>query len=799
MPTSNAPSGHITLVFTDIEDSSRMATALGDTAYGEEIRQLHNARIRESLAGHNGYEVKTIGDSFMIAFQSADDALACVCDIQRRLTDPRIAATDRDGTTWICQVRIGVHTTETQLHPDPSGDYHGGDVNFAARVESLGVGCQVLVSANTHRVADEKPHEWMSWEGRRIRSFADPETVYELLWDGKSRGEPGSGWFPGWYFGEPNAYVERPAKQDDVFRAFEDHRLVTLRADGGMGKTRLAVFCASRLAGRFEHGVYLVPLEDATPTAHGVAESCSTALGIEGATPDELVAGLADREILLLMDNYEAVAEAGDEVATFLASLIRNTRAVRLLVTGRSLAGVAGLEKEIGLDDGMTDAETRELFLERSRLHGNRSDWTPDADDEGWLARLFDLTLRIPLAVELAAAWMGDQSLQEIVEELDAKPLGSAAALPSGSVSLNDTGRHRSLTRCFDFTYDKLDGLTQQGFAALGVFAGTIAVESAAAVCALETPEARDLLLRLSRFSLLRRLERKGESRWSMHRFVREYANSKRVTDEPELRYVAHFTRIATENGGAEPPNDESRRAVLDAEFANIVYAAETAERLCDWEAVQTLSSQTTVFCDLRSAWTAQRTLNERALRAAREEGVPGNEGAALGNLGVVYELQGRWQEAEGCYDQSLAIFKGLGDRHGEGQTLNNLGIVYRLQGKWQEAERCYDQSLAIKRELGHRHGEAQTLSNLGIAYEQQGKWQEAEGCYDQSLAILRELGDRHGEGQTLYNLALLREAQGDVSAALEVVRDALSVLETTEDTMSRDKAHAMIARWERA
>ena len=95
MPTSNAPSGHITLVFTDIEASSRMTAALGNMAYGEQTRQPQNARIQESLAGHNGHKVKTIGDSFMTAFQYVDDALACVCDIQRRLADPPIAATDR--------------------------------------------------------------------------------------------------------------------------------------------------------------------------------------------------------------------------------------------------------------------------------------------------------------------------------------------------------------------------------------------------------------------------------------------------------------------------------------------------------------------------------------------------------------------------------------------------------------------------------------------------------------------------------------------------------------------------------
>ncbi|MDA1190462.1 MAG: tetratricopeptide repeat protein [Candidatus Poribacteria bacterium] len=772
-----APHGHVTLVFTDIENSSRMTSSLGNRAYGEQIREPHNARVRDSIASHNGHEVKTIGDSFMIAFHNVDDALACVCDIQRRLSDPPIAATDRDDKTWTCRVRIGVHTAEKQLQPDAQGDYHGGDVNFAARVESLGVGGQVLVSDAAYRAADQPAHEWEHWRDRRIKSFDAPETVHELLWDGESRGEPGSRWFPDWYFGEQNAYIERPDKQNEVFRALEHHRLVTLHADGGMGKTRLAVYCATRIAARFKDGSYFVSLDGAQPTAQGVAEACATAMGESGVTPDALIDLLKERETLFLLDNYESVADKAATVGEFLGDLLQGTRDVRLLATGRRAVGLVGVEDEIELDDGMTDEEARDLFLKRARLQRGRTDWMPDATERVHLERVLKLTLKIPLAIELAAAWMGRESVKWIADELEKKPLGSTAKLPLGVTIAKARARFRSLWTCFDLTFDKLDEATQKGFAALSVFADTFTPESAAAICDLPESNARELLYELYDFSLIRRREADGDNRYWMHRFARDYAASKRATDDDaERRYVACFERIATEYGGVATPNDKTKIAVLDAEFANIQDAAETAERLREWDGVQTLSEKMSTFCILRGAWAACQTMNERALRAAREQGDRPREGVALNNLGEAYRIQGKWSEAEDCYQQSLAIKREFGDRVGEGQTLNNLGVVYQLQGKWSEAEDCYQQSLVIRQEFGDRVGEGQTLNNLGNVYQLQGKWSEAEGCYQQSLTIRREFGDRVGEGKTLNNLGGVCQLQGKWSEAEDCYEQDLAI-----------------------
>ena len=134
------PEGFVTIVFTDIEGSSEMCTALGDDVYAREMRGVHCERIRSLIKEHRGHATGTAGDSFMIVFQAVDDALACVAAIQTALAEPAITRRDDKGKDWTVRVRIGVHTARKQVRPDDRVDYTAGDFNFASRVQSLGCG-----------------------------------------------------------------------------------------------------------------------------------------------------------------------------------------------------------------------------------------------------------------------------------------------------------------------------------------------------------------------------------------------------------------------------------------------------------------------------------------------------------------------------------------------------------------------------------------------------------------------------------------------------------------------------------
>lgn len=177
---NHLPQGNVTIMFTDIENSSIMTNELGNLCY-ESILQPHNKVLDEVIKKCDGSVVKKIGDSFMAVFENADSAIKCSFMIQTELEGLCIEAKDDNGRTWQLKVRIGVHKAEKELFPDDEGDYLGTDVNFASRIESIANGAQVLISENTKKASNcFNNYKWHEWTNRRIKSFDKAETVFEL-------------------------------------------------------------------------------------------------------------------------------------------------------------------------------------------------------------------------------------------------------------------------------------------------------------------------------------------------------------------------------------------------------------------------------------------------------------------------------------------------------------------------------------------------------------------------------------------------------------------------------------------
>jgi tetratricopeptide (TPR) repeat protein len=397
---------------------------------------------------------------------------------------------------------------------------------------------------------------------------------------------------------------------------------------------------------------------------------------------------------------------------------------------------------------------------------------------------LCELVGNLPLAIELLAP----QAVSLPLTELETRVKASLAAIAADSPALPQ--RHREIIACFRVSFDRLSAAAQQllpdlsglpdgiGANLVGDFTGVAAWQDSIRECVGSS---------LLRFD--------GE-RYRFHPLVRRFAFEQlgAAQEAWQRGFIAFFRQLVMDN---DDINDHAKLAVLTAEWRNAVAAAETAEELKEWDAVNRVSEYLGGFLLLRGLWSERERLNLRALAAARAAGNRQNEGGALNNLGVVYDAQGRWAEAEASYQQSLAIKREFGDRVGEGTTLNNLGVVYDAQGRWAEAEASYQQSLAIKREFGDRVGEGITLHCLGNLYTQQKKWAEAETCYQQSLTKYQEVGDRPHEGWVLQNFAQLHEAQGDIAGALELGRQGIAVLERTQDTRRLAEVRELVARWE--
>ena len=275
----------------------------------------------------------------------------------------------------------------------------------------------------------------------------------------------------------------------------------------------------------------------------------------------------------------------------------------------------------------------------------------------------------------------------------------------------------------------------------------------------------------------------------------------------------------------------------FDREWPNIYTAAKLAVEQEDYNSLIDFINSTSEYSTLRGLWKERefllhealdgaRFLNEKeaeglilndlgtiyknlgdlshaevaykeSLEICRELSNARDEAGILNNLGTVYETQNRLKEAEQNYLASRELFRHLDYRQGEAISLDNLGNVFTNQAMWHEAEIAYQEGLLICRSFNDSLGESKALHNLGFAYELQGRLNEAEAAYQDSLKIKREFGDLVGEGQTLENVALLWQTQGELAKALPYARQAVAVLEATQDATELEKARGILSEIE--
>ena len=445
------PSGTVTLVFTDIEGSTRLLQEFGEQRY-REVRDHHHRVVRDAFARHAGYEVDNEGDAFFYAFASAASAIDAVSEAMHELEAGPV------------RIRVGMHTGEPGLDPPK---YLGMDVHLAARVMAAGNGGQVLLTRSTRELVDA---ELVDLGEHRLKDIPDPVWLYQL----------GEGDFPP-VRGLNNTNLPLPAssflgRAEELERAerlLEGARLLTVSGPGGVGKTRFAIELASRQLERFPNGVFWVPLASLRDSTL-VMESLAHAAGAKG----DLAAHIGNRHILLVIDNLEQVVEAAPELSRLLTACEHLT----LLVTSRELLRVEG-EVEVSLPS-LAGSEADALFCERAQCE-------PSPAIGELCARLDGL----PLAIELAAArtrvLTPEQILERLGERLDL--LKGTRRRPAAA----------DAARTVEWSYDLLTDDEAALFRCLAVFAGGCTLEASEDVAGADV----DLLQSLAEKSLIRQLD----------------------------------------------------------------------------------------------------------------------------------------------------------------------------------------------------------------------------------------------------------------------------------------------------
>ncbi|HYO30134.1 MAG TPA: tetratricopeptide repeat protein, partial [Thermomicrobiales bacterium] len=584
----------------------------------------------------------------------------------------------------------------------------------------------------------------------------------------------------------------------------DDARLVTLTGPGGVGKTRLALKVAGELAAVFPDGVWFVPLAPVTDPAL-VAPAIAQVLGVretgERPVADALATFLRDRRALLVVDNFDGVAVA----APLLSLLLGRCPGLRLLVTSRSTLGLYGEHAvavpPLALPDAdptapfeaVADAAAVRLFVDRAEAAA--AGFTLSPENAATVAAICRRLDGLPLAIELAAAWVGVLPPATILARLEAR-----LPLPTGG-GVDQPQRLRTMRDAIGWSVDLLPPEERALFQRLAVFAGGFTLDAAEAVAVasrgVEEPRSRederpdsptplDLVAALVIKSLVRPVEQPtagvvGEPRFELLQTVRDVALERLEAsgdgDEIRRRHAEWFLHLALQaqasvGGGAQEAWLSRSETEHDTLRALLRWAIDAGDPLA-----------ATMVGMLWRFWYARGYLSEgrRWLEAiaARAEALPDAVRARLLlGLGAIAQAQGDTARARQALEQSLALFRKAEDGGGTATSLNFLGLAACDAGEAARAAGLHEEALAIARAAGDHWRTAFSLNLLATALERQGEsgYERAATLFEDGLAIGRAQGDRWSAAAALRGLGQIARYRGDNDRAQPLYEQALAI-----------------------
>jgi predicted ATPase/DNA-binding CsgD family transcriptional regulator len=554
----------------------------------------------------------------------------------------------------------------------------------------------------------------------------------------------------------------------------DDVRLLTITGPGGIGKTRLVQEIASAAADQFTDGVVTVPLQ-AVRDPGLVVGSIARSLGLfdaEGDLVQRLIAHLAGRQLLLVVDNFEQVVEA----APALGGIVAGSPSMKAVVTSRTRLRIGG-EQELPLQP-LDRADALSVFLERARAV--RPDFQPDDAELAASAEICDHLDCLPLALELAAARVKMLSPSGILARLE-HPL---ELLTSGSRDGPD--RHRTLRDTIGWSFDLLGSEEQALFRRLSVFAGGCTLDAVESVCGgdLETIGA------LVDESLVRS---DGE-RFSMLETIREYAiealDASGEAEDVRRAHAAYYLGAArTATAGLATPDQALWRVRLDTDQGNLRGAIRWSLDDGDTETALELCALLSGFWLERGYLGEGRLWLDEALAAPADPSL--TRARALNANGVLSHYQGDYDRADELCKAALELHRALDDPKGVAEAVTGLALVRRTRGDYAGGEALFREALAVYEELGDRAGTARALYRYGIALALAGEDERARPLFEKALEAFRRLGDSTGIALGLQGLAFTRSAGTHVEARAQI-DESLDILRALGDRRNVAKVLAV-------
>jgi predicted ATPase/class 3 adenylate cyclase/DNA-binding CsgD family transcriptional regulator len=764
------PTGTVTLLLADVEGSTRLWENQPDEMTAA-VARLDRV-VLEAVAANDG--VRPVeqgeGDSFVVAFGRASDAVACALGLQRAPLAP-------------IRLRIGVHTGEIQLRDD--ANYIGPTINRTARLRDLAHGGQTVLSGATEAmIVDRLPADaWLTDLGthplrdlprlERVVQLCHPDLVNEFPPLRTSKA-----------FAAANlpvqltSFVGRDSEMNELRQLFADNRLVTLTGAGGVGKTRLAIQVAAAMAGEFSDGVWYVDLAPITDPQL-VAVTVARALGLPDqpgrSTMDTLLRFVRDRQMLVVLDNCEHLLDAS---AALVVAVLSGAARLTVLATSREAIGVAG-EVSWRVPSLSLDGEALALFTDRAR-HA-RPDFTLTDANAAAVGEICARLDGVPLAIELAAARVRALSLAEILDSLHDR----FRLLTGGARTA--VRRQQTLRASVDWSHALLTQPERVLLRRLAVFLGGFDLDAAQAVAGggdVERFQVLDQLTLLVDKSLVLAENTGGRTRYRLLETVRQYALEKLAesgeADAVRARHRDHYTAMAALLDAPAGSDYEQRLEQAETEIDNLRAAFGWSRDNSDLELA--LASSLQPLWDARGRLREGLTWFDTALAdldAQHAEVGAGVRARALADRAMLAIRMGATDSLAQA-QQALVLAREVDDPALLTRALTACGFVAAFSAEL--AGPYFAEALGLARALDDRWRLSHILAWQAVAAATAGDLIAVRSAGQEGRDLADAIGDRYDSRQCRWCLAAAQLRHGDLSGAAAQFAELVAEAQAAHD-----------------